>query len=180
MKTAHYILIACAGIVLWAIWYSRKDSASENYVVPPYLPPTGEDDGRTGNDNGLTPIGTGNTGIAPVNVLFEDFAAMRFIGNDGRAPLLGSRKLADKLYNATGFLVKQGVNLSMFKIGEPVSVAATANNTNPHFETGIHTIKAKIPAIPGVSTQIRGTWVVTDGSWTDGASGKERGTLKAL
>jgi hypothetical protein len=176
-KYAAYAVLVIAAILAFVWWRKGSASTKVDGVVPGDGSTWG---GGTGGDGS-----TGNDTIAPNaprTVMFEDFAAMRFIGNDGKkfAGEHISRKIGDPLYNATGFLVKEGVDLSRFKIGEPVRVRAAANNTDPHFDTGFMDVRAFITAIPGHSSSIRGTWVVTNAGWRTGSSGKERGTLEAL
>lgn len=145
-------------------------------------------DGGAGTDagNGDIPIGTPPP-LGPTTVTFRDFAAMRSIGNDGKRPgegittaQGGQRPISDPYYNATGFLVPQGTDISAFTVGQPVRVKASTSVDTPHFSEGIFTLKAKFPAIPGVGTDQRGTWLVTDATWSNGSTGKEPGIIQQL
>lgn len=192
-KKLSILLVVVAIVVAGYLFYRNR---SKNSVVPGGIVPddglgntgggTTDVPGRTpvDNGNGLTPVGGGGSSSAPRLVSFEDFTAMRNIGNDGRRLVRGAlsydRPTTDPLYNATGFMVKSGADLSRYQVGEFVRVKAAANNDNPHFDTGAMEIKALIPALPGHGTQIRGTWVVTNAGWRNGSTGPERGTLEIL
>lgn len=181
-KYAAYAVVIIAAILAFVWW--RKSSAPSDELsgfVPGDTTGGGDPiDTTGGGDPAPNPTG-------PSTVMFYDFGAMRFIGNDGRAMGQssqlgkgGARLQSDPFYNATGFLVKQGTDLGRFKTGEPVRVRASSGNTDPHFDDGIMEIRGFVPAIPGHSSSIRGTWVVTNAGWRTGGSGKERGTLEAL
>lgn len=111
---------------------------------------------------------------------------MRYIGNDGKLMGQGSttpgnfRRVGDPLYSATGFFIPAGNDTSAFIVGEPVKILAGTSVANPHFDEGIFTLKAIIPAIPGAGTDQRGTWLVTSSSWRDGSQGKEPGLIEQL
>ncbi len=194
MKTAGYVVGVLGALALIILYFSKNKKAlyDGTGVISGGVDPLVDngDNGRTdlGTGGGGTGTGTGVTASSPSQVLFVDFAAMRFLGNNGKtfgnggtgSSRGGQRAFTDPLYNTTGFVVREGVDLSRFKIGTPVRINASSTNTNPHFAEGIMEIKALIPAIPGHSSEFRGTWVVTNSTWRTGSTSNESGLLQIL
>jgi hypothetical protein len=194
MKTVGYVVGALAAVALVFLYFSKNKKAlyDGTGIISGGVDPLvdNSDNGRTdiSTDTNLTGLGTGSNASSPSQVLFVDFAAMRFLGNNGKtfgnggtgSSRGGQRAITDPLYNTTGFVVREGVDLSRFKIGTPVRINASSTNTNPHFTEGIMEIKALIPAIPGHSTEVRGTWVVTNSTWRTGSTSNESGLLQIL
>ncbi len=177
-----YVVIA---VVIGVVIYSRTAKADD--IMPGIIPYPDGTNGNTGDGTGNTGGSTGGTtASAPTRLTFRDFTAMRYIGNDGKLMGQGSttpgnfRRVGDPLYSATGFFIPAGNDTSAFIVGEPVKILAGTSVANPHFDEGIFTLKAIIPAIPGAGTDQRGTWLVTSSSWRDGSQGKEPGLIEQL